>query len=282
MANRIQKFLFNELDVRGVVVHLDSAWQEVLNRRQYAANISEILGEATVATLLMSANVKFNGQLMLQLQSQGSLPLLVVQSDNQQQFRALARHSGNASDADLRQITPDGVIAIMIEANAGDEPYQGLVSIDADSIAANIETYFNQSEQLQTLLVLRADKQQAAGILLQVLPDAGVTDDDWTRLRHMAETLNLAELQHIDTETLVSRLFAEDDKTVFPADKVRFQCSCSDERTLSMLASLDESELSEIVASNQSVNVGCDFCGKTYEHDAATIAALLSNKIHPN
>lgn len=281
MTNNIQKFLFNNLGVRGVVVQLDTAWQEVLKRRSYAPHLAEILGEATVATLLMSANVKFDGQLMLQLQSQGDLPLLIVQSDNQQQFRALARHN-NESRESLTAMTPQGIIAIMIEANIGDEPYQGVVSIDADSMAENIETYFNQSEQLQTLLILRANNQQAAGLLLQVLPDAHIADDDWIRLRHMAETLNLAELQNIDSETLISRLFAEDDKTVFPATAATFQCACSDERTLSMLASLDESELKEIADSNKTVSVSCDFCGKIYEHDAATVAALLSNKIHPN
>lgn len=281
MANTIQKFLFNDLDVRGVVVHLDSAWQELLKRRSYTPKITELLGEAAVATLLMSANVKFDGQIMLQLQSQGDLSLLLVQSNNQQQFRALARYSGLFGEP-LTQMTAQGVIAIMIEAKIGDEPYQGLVSIDSDSMAENIETYFNQSEQLQTLLVLRADEKQAAGILLQVLPEANIFDDDWTRLRHMAETLNLDELQHIDSETLISRLFAEDNKTVFPASAANFQCGCSDERTLSMLASLDVAELTEIVETNQSVSVSCDFCGQHYVHDAATIAALLANKIHPN
>lgn len=281
MANTIQKFLFNDLDVRGVVVHVDSAWQELLQRRSYTPKITELLGEATVATLLMSANVKFDGQIMLQLQSPGDLSLLLVQSDNQQQFRALARYDGLLGEP-LTQMATQGVIAIMIEAKIGDEPYQGLVSIDSDSMADNIETYFNQSEQLQTMLVLRADEQQAAGILLQVLPDADISTDDWIRLRHMAETLNLEELQHIDSETVISRLFAEDNKTVFPASATNFQCGCSDERTLSMLASLDEAELTEIVGANQSVSVSCDFCGQHYAHDAATIAALLANKIHPN
>ncbi|PID66998.1 MAG: redox-regulated molecular chaperone Hsp33 [Gammaproteobacteria bacterium] len=281
MTNSVQKFLLNNLDVRGVIVHLDSEWQELLSRRSYDKHINELLGQATAATLLMSANVKFEGNLLLQLQSQGDLSLLLVQANNHYRFRALAKYHQGESKT-LKAMTPEGVIAIVIEADIGEEPYQGLVSIDADVMAENLETYFNQSEQLQTLLVLRADNEQAAGILLQVLPNAKIGDDDWTRLRHLAETLNLAELKTVGTQTMIKRMFAEDDKTVYEAMPAAFECGCSDERTLAMLASLDENELSDIVESQEDVVVACDFCGKQYQHDAATITALLSNKIHPN
>ncbi len=281
MKNNTQKFLLNDLDVRGVIVHLDSEWQELLSRRSYDSHITELLGQSTAATLLMSSNVKFEGNLLLQLQSQGALSMLLVQADNNNHFRALAQCE-KSNELSLTQMTPDGLIAIIIEAKIGEKPYQGLVSIESDSMAENLETYFNQSEQLKTLLVLRADNEQVAGILLQVLPDADISDDDWLRLRHLAETLNLAELKSTDTQIMIERIFAEDDKTVYAPSPVKFECGCSDERTLSMLSSLDESELKEIVDAQESVVVGCDFCGKQYEHDVATISALLSNKIHPN
>ncbi|PID65729.1 MAG: hypothetical protein CR977_00610 [Gammaproteobacteria bacterium] len=219
---------------------------------------------------------------MLQLQSDGDLSLLVVQSTNERRFRAMARYQSNKHSTALTDITDNGVMAIIIETNAGDEPYQGLVSINSNSIAANLESYFNQSEQLQTMLILRADNEQAAGILLQVLPEANIDDDDWQRLRHVAETLNLTECKNTDNQTLIARIFAEDDKTVYPPQSAAFACTCSDERTLAMLASLDESELQDIVDAEEPVTVSCDFCGKKYQHDAPTIAALLSNKIHPN
>ncbi|MBS9781842.1 MAG: Hsp33 family molecular chaperone HslO [Gammaproteobacteria bacterium] len=281
MKNKIQKFLLNDLDVRGVIVHLDSEWQELLSRRSYDSHINELLGQSTAATLLMSANVKFEGNLLLQLQSQGALSMLLVQADNNNHFRALAQCE-KSNELSLTQMTPDGLIAIIIEAKIGEKPYQGLVGIESDSMAENLETYFNQSEQLKTLLVLRADNEQIAGILLQVLPNANISDDDWQRLRHISETLNLAELKTTDTQTMIERIFAEDDKTVYEPSPAKFECGCSDERTLSMLSALDESELKEIVEAQESVVVGCDFCGKQYEHDVATIAALLSNKIHPN
>lgn len=281
MANQLQKFLLNDLDVRGVMVHADTEWQELLSRRPYAESIAQLLGEATAATLLMSANVKFDGKLMLQLQSDGDLNLLVVQSDNQNQFRALAKYKGLLGGS-LSEVTENGVIIIAIEANIGDEPYQGLVNVHADSLAESVETYFNQSEQLQTLLFLRASNQQIAGVLLQVLPEANISDDDWQRLRFVAETLSLEEFQSADTATMIGRIFAEDDKTIYPESGVGFACGCSDERTLVMLSSLGEEELTDIVEANEAVTVNCDFCGKAYHHDAATIAALLANKIHPN
>ncbi len=281
MSNTLQRFLLDELDVRGAIVHLDSAWQAVLSRRDYAAPIAELLGQATVATLLMSSNIKFDGQLMLQLQSPNELSLLVVQSDNAYHFRSAARYNGGEA-GQLSDITKDGVIAITIEADKGKTPYQGVVGISSDALSENLETYFSQSEQLQTLLVLRADGSRAAGILLQVMPSAQITDDDWTRLRHMAETLNLAECQDADTQTLIARIFAEDGKTIYDAETPAFECTCSTERTLGMLSSLETAELQDIVNSAEPIVVACDFCGQQYTHDTATIAALLSNKIHPN
>ncbi len=281
MANTIQKFLLNELGVRGAVVHVDSAWQTVLTRRTYPENIAELLGQAVAATLLMSSNIKFEGQLMMQLQSPSDLSLLVVQSSNDYHFRALARHRPQPTGS-LLDMADDGLIAIILEAEHGKTPYQGVVGINSDTLAGNLATYFNQSEQLQTLFVLRANQQQAAGIFLQVLPDATIDDDDWQRLQHLTDTLNLQELQNIDAQTLITRIFAEDDKTLYPAETVTFDCGCSDARTLAMLANLEVSELEEIVATDESVVVACDFCGQQYSHDAATIAALLANKIHPN
>ncbi len=281
MTNTLQKFLLNNLDVRGAIIHLDTAWQEVLRRRNYEAVIAELLGQATAATLLMGANIKFEGSLLLQLQSQGDLPLMLVQSDNRCRFRSLAKFVGQTPRS-LTKMAIDGVIMIAVESQMSDKPYQGVVSIHSDQLSDNIETYFNRSEQLQTILVLRADNEQAAGILLQVLPDAKISDDDWTRLHHLAATLNLTEFKTVDTQTMIKRIFAEDDKIVYEPTSAAFECGCSDERTLAMLASLDEKELREIAVAEESVVVGCDFCGKKYQHDAATIAALLSNKIHPN
>lgn len=281
MINTIQKFLLNDLDVRGAIVHLTTAWQTVLERREYPEDMTELLGQATAATLLMSTNVKYDGQLMLQLQSPGDLSLLIVQTDNHYQFRALSRYTNTTGNA-LTQIAESGLIAIMIEADKGKEPYQGVVGIESDKLSDNIETYFNQSEQLKTLLVLRADAGQVAGLLLQVMPGSSVDDDEWERLRHIAETLNLEEMKTANSETMITRIFAEDDKTVYETEAAAFQCSCSAERTLAMLTNLSQSELQEIVDAEESVNVGCDFCGKQYSHDARTIEALLSNKIHPN
>ncbi|MBS9778206.1 MAG: Hsp33 family molecular chaperone HslO [Gammaproteobacteria bacterium] len=281
MGNVVQKFLLSDLDIRGAFVHLDTEWQEVLSRRSYASSIVELLGQTTAATLLMSSHIKFDGRLNVQVQSNGDLSLLIVQSDNKQNFRSFAKYKGLLG-GDLTKVAKDGILIISIETRVGDEPYQGLVSLDSDSVAENIELYFNQSEQLQTILVLRADGQQVAGLLLQALPDTSAEKDDWERLRHVAETLNLEELKTIDSETLIGRVFAEDDVVAYPAEPAKFDCTCSDERTLAMLSSLSIEELTEIAESEETIDVSCDFCGKQYAHDSDTVSALVANKIHPN
>ena len=282
MVNLVQRFLLEDLDIRGTFVKLDSEWQEVLTRRNYSDSIVELLGQATAVVLLMSSNIKFNGKLTLQLQSEGDLDLLIVQSNKVHEFRSFARNKGNVIGNDLTQITQKGIFVITIEANIGDKPYQGLVSVDFDSMAENIETYFNQSEQIQTMLVLRANNHQVAGLLLQALPDTKADNNDWERLRYMAETLSLEELKSIDRKTLINKMFAEDNVTVYPHEEASFQCACSEEKTLSILSGLDVKELAEIVKDSEPVTISCDFCGKKYRHDVATVNALLANKIHPN
>ncbi|MPV85865.1 Hsp33 family molecular chaperone HslO [Ostreibacterium oceani] len=277
----LQKFLLKDLAIRGAIVSLQSSWQEVLNRRPYPPQMTELLGQATAATLLMTANIKFDGRLTLQLQSEGDLRLVVVQSDNQLAFRALAQCKPIKTNQ-LSTITENGIIAISLENKHEKQPYQGLVGVQADALSENIEFYFNQSEQLKTLLVLRANDQQAGGVLLQAMPQCDASEDDWQRLRYVLNTFSLRELRAIDLPTKLQRLFAEDEVVIFPESHPNFDCTCSEERTLMMLNSLSVSKLEDIIHKDTAINIACDFCGQTYRHDAATIQALLANRQHPN
>lgn len=148
-----------------------------------------MLAELLVATSLLTATLKFAGDITVQLQGDGPLQLAVINGNNQQQLRGVARVQGEiADDADLKTMVGNGYLVITISPEEG-ERYQGVVGLEGDTLAACTEDYFQRSEQLPTRLIIRTGDHEgqpmAGGMLLQVMPaqDAQTADfEHWRRL----------------------------------------------------------------------------------------------------
>ncbi len=273
----LRRFLFERLAARGEIAHLDVAWRTVLERRAYPPAVRQALGEATAAAALLSATIKFDGLLTLQIQASGPLRLVVVQVTSEQTLRALARWDGEPEPAPLRHLCGDGTLILTIDLGQGREPYQGVVSLRGDTLAEALEDYFERSEQLPTRIRLAADERVAAGLLLQRLPGAVAADADaWNRLEALTATLKPAELLELDAPTLLRRLFHEEDVRLFEPDAFSYRCACSRERTAAMLHALGEAELRQTVDERGAIHVDCEFCGHRYAFDAIDIAGLLA------
>jgi molecular chaperone Hsp33 len=162
-------------------------------------------------------------------------------------------------------------------ARDGREPvrYQGLVSLESDSLAGAFEDYFRQSEQLPTRLMLVADERSAAGLMLQKLPRDAGDHDGWARAGALFDTLRPGELLEWPGDTLLTRLFHEDGVHVLDSKPLRFACSCSRERVEAMLASLGEAE-ARAAAADGVAQVRCEFCGQSYRFSAEEIEHLLA------
>jgi molecular chaperone Hsp33 len=182
MADRLLKFMINDAPVRGELVHLREAWQQMIALRAYPAPVVRLLGEMTAAALLLSSNIKFNGALILQIHGDGPVRLLVVECQSDLTVRATAKLSENVGfddDASLASLVNRGghgrcVITLdPTDRLPGRQPYQGVVPLAGDSIAAVLEDYMRRSEQIETRLWLAADPHAAAGVLLQKLPQHG-------------------------------------------------------------------------------------------------------------
>lgn len=285
LINEQQRFLLPDLNIRGTIVGLSSSWAEVTARRTYPSLVETWLGQGTCAALLMSASMKIEGELTLQLQSDGYIKYLVVQAQSSGGYRSIAKLDDDAIPSqqfDLLSASKNGVMLISLAQKNQKEPYKAMVGMTENSIAENIENYFYQSEQVKTLFSLAANHAFSAGIMLQALPDCTASEDDWQRLRFLMDTLSVEEYQQSDTATMINRLFAEDDRVLYEPTAVNFHCVCSSSKTLSMLSLLEEKDLTDIVAQQEAVVVACDFCGKKYSHDIPTIQALIANKAHPN
>ena len=292
--DRLTRFLLEAAGVRGVRVHLDEAWREIASRAEYPHAVSMLLGQAVVATALLTAHAKVEGRLSLQLRGeQGPLRLLFAECTAAGTLRGIARldeddpaeagqdgpGTANRPGHDLRDFGPGAILAITIEnpSPSGREPmrYQGLVPLEAPTLAGALEDYFRQSEQLPTRLLLVADASRAAGIMLQKLPGDAGDDDGWTRASALLDTLAPQELLDWPVATLLHRLYHEDGARLMDQRPLRFDCSCSRERVADVLRSLGEDE-ARAAAAEGMAEIRCEFCGQRYHFDADAIGALFA------
>lgn len=265
----LQRFIFEHAPIRGEIVHLDATWQAVLERRQYPPRVRELLGELMAAAALLTSTLKFDGRLIMQIQGKGPVNLLVVECTSDRTMRAIAQWQGEIPDAPLAALVGDGRLAVTIDPLKGKERYQAIVALEGLTVAEAFENYFARSEQLATRLWLASDPQQAAGMLLQRLPEAEPSDDDdaWMRAVHLGSTITREELLALPVREIVRRLYHEEDIRLFSRMPVSFRCSCSRARVEAVLRMLGRDEIQSILAEQGSISVDCEFCGSRYEFD---------------
>jgi molecular chaperone Hsp33 len=315
--SELHKFIFDGLPVRGQLVRLTDAWQEVLRRRAantqsgaYPPPVAEMLGEMTAAAVLMQSNIKFDGALVMQIFGDGPVKVAVAEVQPDMRLRATASVVGEVLPGTrlpaMVNVRGQGRCAITLDPQGrqpGQQPYQGVVPLADEGgaplmdLAAVVEHYMRQSEQLDTTLVLAADEQVAAGLLIQRLPVQGqdnlsqssvaredatgeALEDDYQRIAILARSLKRDELLGLDADTILRRLFWEENLMRFEPrigpSGPRFVCSCSRERVAAMLQSLGRQEADAIVAEQGQIEVSCDFCGQQQRFDAVDVGRLFT------
>jgi molecular chaperone Hsp33 len=318
--SELHKFLFEGLPVRGMLVRLTDSWQELLRRREggqnFEAPVRRLMGEMSAAGVLMQANIKFNGAVVLQIFGDGPVKLAVTEVQPNLSFRSTAKLVGELPASDtgklplevMVNVNGQGRCAITLDPQdrlPGQNPYQGVVPLHGDrreplhELSQVLEHYMLQSEQLDTKLVLAANDEVAAGLLIQRIPVegegnlAGTThhedeiglNEHYNRIAHLASTLKAEELLGLDADTILRRLFWEEDVRRFEpqqgANGPNFACSCSRERVGNMLRSLGKEEIDGIVAEQGRVEIGCDFCGQLYHFDAIDAEELFTHDAAP-
>ena len=281
-SDQLTRFLLPDAGVRGVHVQLRQAWRQIRSRDDYPAAAAELLGEAVAAAALFTGHTKVEGRLSVQLRGQHRLRTLFAECTADGTLRGIAQLAeGDATPVsrDLRELGAGAILAITIEnpGSRGREParYQGLVPLESDSLGEAFEDYFRQSEQLPTRLLLSADADRAAGLMLQKLPGDEGDADGWTRAGALFETLAPAELLDTGSTTLLTRLFHEERVEAVGSRSLAFGCSCSHERVAGMLRSLGPEEARAAVIDG-AARVRCEFCGERYEFTQGEVETLLS------
>ncbi|MDO9150731.1 MAG: Hsp33 family molecular chaperone HslO [Methylotenera sp.] len=292
----LQRFVFENTPIRGNLVNLTSTLQLALNKQHLPAGLKRALGELMAASALLTATLKMSGSLVLQIQSKGALKLLVVECNSEFGIRATAKWKGEVSDdQNLFDLIAHGQFMITLDPKDGRQAYQGIVPLEGDSISTILENYMLRSEQIDTRIWLHCDGNAAAGMLLQKLPetmnqvtkseDLSTQDlDAWNRIGHLADTITDDELLNLPTETLLKRLFHEEDVRLFEASNTKFYCSCSRESVSGMLRMLGNEELTSIIEEQGKIEVNCDFCNAHYSFDKVDATQLMVTEVvtHPS
>ncbi len=273
--DQLHRFLFDAFNIRGEFVQLEATWQAALARSDYPEPVRELLGQAMAAGALLTATIKFEGRLTLQAQGDGPVSMLAVQVGSDGTLRGLARHADTVAPGTLAELIGQGRLVITVEPDKG-ERYQGVVPLEGEDLGEALRHYFDNSEQLPTHLWLSADHEVAAGLLIQDLPGESEDADAWNRLVQLADTIRPEELRELDVRTLLRRLFHEEDVRLFEPEAVSFRCSCSREKTETMLAQLGEAEVRSVIEDQGEVAVTCEFCGAAHRFDSVDVEALFA------
>ncbi len=276
-ADTVIPFGFEAMPVRGALIHLSRSWRRMLRDHDYDAIVAETLGHAAAATGLIAQSLKFDGAITLQIQGGSILRMLVMQCTSELELRGMAAVDERQVASDFAELTVNSHCAVTVDA--GERPYQGIVEINDDSLAASLEHYFARSAQVPSHIALVANEDLAGGVLLQQLPGHVIDDDDWRRLHYLAATLNCRDFDNGAGMQLIGRLFAEDDVRVYPARDLNFRCRCTARKTEDVLRMLGEREAREALSVNGNIEVICEYCGRRRNFDAVDIERLFSDNV---
>lgn len=275
----IQRFLLEDLDIRGSIVKLDEVWTQLQDRRDYPPEAAELLGEMCAIAALIAGNLKQAGRLTFQIQGHGPIGLLVVDCSETLNIRAMARVDDEiAGRTGLRELVGDGRLQLSLDAPSMREPYTSIVPLSGDSIKTTFEHYLTQSEQQPSGFWLACSERTAAALFLQKMPDADLCDaDGWARIHMLAQTVKADELLVLDPATLLGRLFAEENVRLFDARPVSHNWPRNEDKVLSMLKGLGEDEVRRMLAEHGEIAIRDDLSNHDYRFDTRDIDRLFSD-----
>jgi len=260
-----QAFLFDDFDVRGELVSLNAITKTVIAAHNYPPVVANLLGELLASCALLRSMLQFDGALLLQARSEGAIKLLLAEYQSSGTMRGVARFATDlAFSPNFNDLLQKGVLVLTVEPKNG-QRYQGIIALDQADLAACLAQYFAQSQQLETFFLLSFHNNCARGLLLQQLPAQLESDEqrvqNFQHLKMLSLTLTAAELHSLTNEQILRRLFHQEKVRIFAPQSLRFACSCSREKSLNALSSLNNDEIKQLLAAqNGIISVRCEFC----------------------
>lgn len=284
----IKRFSFDQLNARGCYVRLEQTILNIQETHHYPKPLAKLLNQFAVSAVLLRDSVKLDGNLTIQYGSDDAISLIVADCSTEYGTRAVCEYDAAAlagidGEIDLQTLSSNATLTITISPKNGNR-YQGVVAIEASSLAECLQDYFLRSEQLPSRFVIMADSHQGVGISLYALPEqdseiVAILKDDWQRLNFLMDTLKEDEMRELDVNELLRRLFHEEQCRSYEEKSVRFQCDCSRERSAAALKSLGVQELENIKQEQETISIDCHFCFQRYEFNHHHIDAMLNELV---
>ncbi|QBY06181.1 Hsp33 family molecular chaperone HslO [Thalassotalea sp. HSM 43] len=276
----LNRYLFDDLHARGELVQLDQSFKQIIENHNYPQPVSKLLGELMAATSLLTATLKFEGEIAVQIQGDGPVKYAVINGNHQQQMRGIAKVDGTIEGDSLQQMLGKANMVITVIPNKG-ERYQGIVALQGDSLAESLEHYFATSEQLATKIWLYADTDAvtAGGAFVQVLPDSEDKDQQMQDFEHISQltaTLKAEEVFSLPAEEILYRLYHEETVRMFEPQQVSFVCGCSEDKCLTAIANIGRDGIEEHLQEHGEININCDFCLREYRFDREKLKQVLN------
>ena len=272
--NEIQTFVLEDSGIRGALVRLEETWQQVIASHDYPPAVRALLGEGVVATLLLASGLKATPNVSLQLQGEGPLKLLLIQCTDGQRVRAMASFKSASAAAPL---LGSGRLVVNLDTGKPNGFFQGIVPLTSENLDECLESYFEQSEQLGTRLILRSHERRVAGLLLQVLPGHGEdrSAEAFETAAAFAATVTADELATAPAERLLPKLFAGQAVRLFTPKPVAHDCRCTPERLAGVVRMLGAEEVKGLLAEQGHVELKCEFCNRAFRYDDQQVDAIM-------
>ncbi len=279
MTNLLHRFLFDDLDIRGAIVRLDSVWQQLLAGRDYPPPVLELLGPLVATSVLLADNLKQPGRITLQLRGEGPISLLLVDCNEELNLRGMARYAEDIESKAPAELLGRGQILLSLDRASLREPQQSFVPLEGESIASIFEHYLAQSEQLTSRFFLAVSPTAVAGLFLQKMPESAALHDSdaWTRIEALAATTTSDELLTLPAQTLLTRLFHQEPIRLFEAQPVTHNYPYDWEKVRNMLRTLGREEVYSNLQERGAILICDELSNHEYRFDKAAIDELFSN-----
>lgn len=270
-----QKFIIEAAHARGVIVHLTQTYKTILEKHDYPAVVKQYLGEVLLAIVMLMETIKLDGRMIIQFQSDHAIKMLVAQINNEGQLRALAHWDADATEASMHAVFSNGQLVITIFQNGQDIPSQSIVPLQGQSIAAALQFYFSQSEQLPTYFSFAVKDEMASGMLLQKLPENTDDQTTWEKVATKFQSIDARELLYDNNVSFLQYYFPEEDIRLFDAKKLEFRCGCSVDKMANAIYVMGEAEANLILKEKSEIVVTCDYCNHHYAFDRTATEAIF-------
>ncbi|RTK93515.1 MAG: Hsp33 family molecular chaperone HslO [Neisseriaceae bacterium] len=277
MSSFLQKFIFDKLPVKGSFVNLTDVWQKISQQQAYPTSMNQLVGELLVANILLTSNLKLDGKVICQIQNSEFFRLVVSECSSKLETRATAKFDAvSMASTDYTTLLSSGSLVVSIDSHGDGQLYQSIIAFNGNHIDEILNNYMTQSEQLRSLFIIAFSENQVSGFMLQQLPDVhSMHTDEIDRIFMLAETLTKSELLHNDSETILYKLFHEDDVRILDAHNICFKCTCNKLRISEILCNLGKQELEDMIREQGDISVNCEYCNSKYDFSKSNLEELV-------